>query len=58
VDLALADVYFSADGSLRPANVRGIDSESDETVAGIRARGVPGAFGVEKELVVEKERRR
>jgi hyperosmotically inducible protein len=35
-----------------------VDSESDKTVAGLRARGVPGASGVENELVVEKEGRR
>jgi hyperosmotically inducible protein len=35
-----------------------VDSESDKTVAGMRARGVPGAFGVENELVVEQEGRR
>jgi osmotically-inducible protein OsmY len=33
-----------------------VDSESDKTVAGLRARGVPGAFGVENELTVEKGR--
>ena len=32
-----------------------VDTESDKTVAGIRARGVPGAFAVENQLVVEKE---
>jgi hypothetical protein len=31
-----------------------VDNESDKTVAGLRAREVPGAFGVENELVVEK----
>jgi hypothetical protein len=35
-----------------------MNDESDKTVAGMRARGVPGAFGVENELVVEKEGRR
>jgi hypothetical protein len=30
-----------------------VDSESDKTVAGLRAREVPGSFGVENELVVE-----
>ena len=30
-----------------------VDSESDKTVAGMKARGVPGAFGVENELTVE-----
>src|SRR4051812_22516096 len=33
-----------------------VDTENDKTVAGIRARGVPGAFGVENELVVERPR--
>jgi hyperosmotically inducible periplasmic protein len=31
-----------------------VDNESDKTVAGMRAREVPGAFGVENFLVVEK----
>jgi hypothetical protein len=31
-----------------------VDNESDKTVAGARAREVPGSFGVENELVVEK----
>ena len=31
-----------------------VDNESDKTVAGLRAREVPGAFAVENELVVEK----
>jgi hyperosmotically inducible periplasmic protein len=35
-----------------------VDNESDKTVAGMRARGVPGTLGVENELVVEKERHR
>jgi hyperosmotically inducible protein len=35
-----------------------VDSEEDKTVAGLRARGVPGAFGVENELVVENARAR
>jgi len=30
-----------------------LDSEADKTVAGLRAREVPGSFGVENELVVE-----
>ena len=30
-----------------------VDNESDKTVAGLRAREVPGSFGVENELVVE-----
>lgn len=29
-----------------------VDSESDKTTAGFRAREVPGTFGVENELVV------
>jgi hypothetical protein len=32
-----------------------VDNESDKTVAGTRAREVPGAFAVDNELVVEKE---
>jgi hyperosmotically inducible protein len=32
-----------------------VDSESDKTVAGVKAHEVPGAFGVENELVVEKD---
>jgi hyperosmotically inducible protein len=31
-----------------------VDSESDKTVAGMRAREVPGAFGVDNQLVVMK----
>ena len=31
-----------------------VDTESDKIVAGMRAREVPGSFGVENELVVEK----
>jgi len=34
-----------------------VDSESDKTLAGMRAREVPGSFGVENLLVVENERR-
>jgi hyperosmotically inducible protein len=30
-----------------------VDSESDKTVAGMRARGVSGSFGVDNELVVD-----
>jgi osmotically-inducible protein OsmY len=30
-----------------------VDSESDKTIAGMRAREVPGSFGVENELAVE-----
>jgi hyperosmotically inducible protein len=32
-----------------------VDNESDKTVAGMRAREVPGALGVDNELVVEKD---
>jgi osmotically-inducible protein OsmY len=32
-----------------------VDSESDKTVVGLRAREVPGTFGVENELVVTKK---
>lgn len=32
-----------------------VDNEADKNVAGMRAREVPGSFGVENELVVEKE---
>jgi hypothetical protein len=35
-----------------------VDSESDKTVAGLRAREVPGSFSVENELVVEHSGRR
>jgi len=35
-----------------------VDNESDKTVAGLRAREVPGTFGVENQLVVEKSDRR
>ena len=31
-----------------------VDTEGDKTVAGMRAREVPGSFGVENELAVEK----
>ena len=31
-----------------------VDSESDKTAAGMRARGVPGSFGVENELKVDR----
>ena len=31
-----------------------MDSESDKTLAGMRAREVPGAFGVDNQLIVEK----
>jgi len=33
-----------------------VDTESDKTVAGLRAREVPGSFGVDNELVVENPR--
>ena len=32
-----------------------VDSEADKTVAGMRAREVPGSFGVENELVVDNQ---
>jgi hyperosmotically inducible periplasmic protein len=32
-----------------------VDNESDKTIAGLRAREVDGVFGVENELVVNKE---
>jgi hypothetical protein len=35
-----------------------VDSEGDKTVAGLRAREVPGSFSVENELVVEHSGRR
>jgi hyperosmotically inducible protein len=35
-----------------------VDNESDKTVAGLRAREVPGTFGVDNQLVVEKSDRR
>jgi hyperosmotically inducible protein len=35
-----------------------VDSEADKNVASLRAREVPGAFGVENDLVVEKTRTR
>jgi hyperosmotically inducible periplasmic protein len=31
-----------------------VDSESDKTVAGLRAREVPGSFGVENQLMVDR----
>ena len=34
-----------------------VDSESDKTLAGMRARVVPGSFGVENDLMVEKQGR-
>ena len=34
-----------------------VDNESDKTVAGMRAREVPGSFGIENELVIEKEQK-
>jgi hypothetical protein len=30
------------------------DSEADETIAGVRAREVPGWFAVDNEIVVER----
>jgi hyperosmotically inducible periplasmic protein len=30
-----------------------VDNEGDKTVAGMRARGIPGSFGVDNDLVVE-----
>jgi len=33
-----------------------VDSESDKTMAAMKARGVSGAFGVDNELVVEREK--
>ena len=33
-----------------------VDTEGDKTVAGMRAREVPGSFGVENELIVEKSK--
>ena len=30
-----------------------VDSESDKTMAGMKAKEVPGAFGVKNELTVE-----
>jgi hypothetical protein len=35
-----------------------VDNESDKTVAGLRAREVPGTFDVKNQLVVEKSDRR
>jgi osmotically-inducible protein OsmY len=35
-----------------------VDNESDKTVAGLRAREVPGTFEVENQLVVEGSARR
>ena len=34
-----------------------VDNEADKTVAALRAREVPGSFGVENELVVERAER-
>ena len=34
-----------------------VDNESDKTVAGLRAREVPGAFGVDNQLVVESDKK-
>ena len=30
-----------------------VDSDADKTMAGMKAQGVPGAFGVENELTVD-----
>jgi osmotically-inducible protein OsmY len=30
-----------------------VDSESDKTLAGMKAREVPGSFGVDNQLIVE-----
>jgi osmotically-inducible protein OsmY len=35
-----------------------VDSEFDKTLAGVRAREVPGTFGVDNELVVAGDERR
>jgi BON domain-containing protein len=32
-----------------------VDNEADKTVAGLRAGSVPGSFGVENDLIVEKQ---
>jgi osmotically-inducible protein OsmY len=32
-----------------------VDNEGDKTIAGMKARQVPGAFGVENDLMVEKD---
>ena len=32
----------------------GVDNESDKTVAGVKAQQVPGSFGVQNDLMVEK----
>ena len=34
-----------------------VDRETDKTIAGLRARGVPGSFGVANDLVVERARK-
>jgi hypothetical protein len=33
-----------------------VDSEIDKTTAGMKAREIPGSFGVENELMVENRR--
>ena len=33
-----------------------VDAESDKTIAGVRAREVPGSFAVENELVIERSK--
>jgi hypothetical protein len=35
-----------------------VDTENDKTLAGIRAREVPGSFDVENALVVERSKAR
>jgi hyperosmotically inducible protein len=35
-----------------------VDTEGDKTLAGLRARDVPGSFGVDNELAVEKSERK
>jgi len=35
-----------------------VDNANDKTVAGLRAREVPGTFNVENQLVVERNDRR
>jgi hypothetical protein len=33
-----------------------VDSDADKTMAGMKGRGVPGAFSVDNELTVEMHR--
>jgi hypothetical protein len=35
-----------------------VDTEGDKTLGGLRARDVPGSFGVDNELAVEKSERK